>query len=559
MERRGFLRWFALLLKELETYPLGPDERENKTRIAPNKRKQPMKKQTTKSNSGALPHIIKATFTPGLLSALVLLFSTQASRAGSATWNLNPTSADWNTAANWTPATVPNGPADTATFGVSNITGISTLNYFYPGTEVNGIVFDLGASAYTITTSGGFAFTLSGVGITNNSGSLQNFAAGAFLSNTGFILFGNNATAGSLTAFTNLGGNCDTGGPASTQFFDTSSAGNGTFTNNGSECSENIGGYTSFFDTSSAANGTFTNNGGEDCTSHSLCGGQTRFDQTSTAGNATLIANGSDVGGAIFFWSDSTGGTARVEVFDNGNLDISLHNPPGVTVGSIEGTGNVFLGANNLAVGSNNLSTTFSGVIQDFGAGGSFTKIGTGTLTLTGANTYTGDTTVNGGELVVNNMSGSGTSSGAVQVNAGTLGGAGTIAGPVTMGTGNGTGAVLAPGKSQDKAGTLRIQSALTFNSDATYKFELKTKRAIADKVIANGVTISGARVSFVSCGDSALPPGTVFTVIDNTAATPIAGTFSNLADDSTLVADGNTFQVSYEGGTGNDLTLTVQ
>jgi hypothetical protein len=74
----------------------------------------------------------------------------------------------------------------------------------------------------------------------------------------------------------------------------------------------------------------------------------------------------------------------------------------------------------------------------------------------------------------------------------------------------------------------------------------LKTKRAIADKVIANGVTISGARVSFVSCGNSALSPGTVFTVIDNSAATPIAGTFSNLADGSSLVADGKTFQVSY-------------
>jgi hypothetical protein len=32
--------------------------------------------------------------------------------AGSAHWNLNPTSGDWNTAANWTPNEVPNGPAD---------------------------------------------------------------------------------------------------------------------------------------------------------------------------------------------------------------------------------------------------------------------------------------------------------------------------------------------------------------------------------------------------------------------------------------------------------------
>lgn len=516
-----------------------------------------MKKQTTKSNLGALPRIIKATFTPGLLSALVLLFSIQASRAGSATWNLNPTSGDWLTASNWTPATVPGGPTDTATFGVSNITSISNLNYVYPGTEVNGIVFDPGASAYTITISGGFSFfALSGVGITNNSGSLQNFATGSFLSNDGEISFTNNATAGSLTAFTNDGGDCGNGGPGFTTFSGTSSAGSGTFTNKGTGCSEAPGGSTSFSDAASAANGTFINYGSFSCTYGPFCGGQTLFYGTSTAGNATLIANSDEEGGAIFFWYDSTGGTARVEVFGSGNLDISAHNAPGLTVGSIEGDGLVFLGANNLTVGSNNLSTTFSGVIQD---GGSFTKIGTGTLTLDNANTYTGGTTIEGGKLVVNNISGSGTGTFNVEVNAGILGGRGTIAGTVTVGNGTGARAVLAPGRSEDKAGTLRIQSALTFNSDATYKFELKTKRAIADKVIANGVTISGARFSFVSCGSSALLPGTVFTVIDNTAATPIAGTFSNLADGSTLVADGNTFQVSYEGGDGNDLTLTVQ
>ena len=36
------------------------------------------------------------------------------------------------------------------------------------------------------------------------------------------------------------------------------------------------------------------------------------------------------------------------------------------------------------------------------------------------------------------------------------------------------------------------------------------------------------------------------------------SGTFSNLADGSTLTVGNNSFQANYEGGEGNDLTLTV-
>ena len=131
------------------------------------------------------------------------------------------------------------------------------------------------------------------------------------------------------------------------------------------------------------------------------------FFGSSTAGNATLTAqgglNGGD-GGFVYFAQDSIGGTSHVQVSGNGRLDISAHNAPGVTVGSIEGDGNIFLGANELAVGSNDLSTIFSGVIQDSanlgdGTGGSLTKVGTGTLSLTNPNTYTGGTRISAGTL----------------------------------------------------------------------------------------------------------------------------------------------------------------
>ena len=81
-----------------------------------------------------------------------------------------------------------------------------------------------------------------------------------------------------------------------------------------------------------------------------------------------FVANGGTnggAGGAIWLEADGLGGQERVEVFNNGRFTIFLHDPPGVSVGSIEGLGQVILGANRLTVGSNNLSTTFSGSIAD--------------------------------------------------------------------------------------------------------------------------------------------------------------------------------------------------
>src|SRR6266446_832008 len=224
-------------------------------------------------------------------------------------------------------------------------------------------------------------------------------------------------------------------------------------------------------------------------------------------------------------------------------LVISSHDAPGASVGSLEGDGIVTMGALNLTVGSNSLNTTFSGTLQG-DAGSSLTKIGTGILMLTGANTYTGGTTIEGGKLVVNNRSGSGTGTGAAQVNAGILAGRGTIAGTVIVGTGSGAGAALAPGRRGAKTDTLTILSAFTFQLDSTYKFELKSSTATADKVVANGVTINnGAQFSPSDLDSAVLPIGTVFTAVDNTAATPIAGTFANLADGSTFTIGSNTLQ----------------
>ncbi len=546
-------------------------------------------------------------FLPSAAAILTLLLSTASSSfAGSATWLANPATGNWSTASNWTPATVPDGPADTATFATSNIRFVAPEG----ATEVNGIVFNPGASRFTIallTTT----LTISGVGITNNSGITQNFAPGP-----GAIDFMNSATAGgSNVAFTDAGTvqffNTSTAGDATftnngaVKFFDTSTAGDATLNNNaeilfqGSSTAGNGtltnsgGGIVIFSDgTPTADNGTFTNTGGAvsggggglivfnagtagDATFTNNGGavsgafpGETLFNP-GDAGDATLIANGGlggGDGGLIVFSSAggvSTGGTARVEVFGNGNLDISQQSAPGLTTGSIEGDGLVFLGANNLTVGTNNLSTTFSGLVQDGGisrrTGGSLTKTGNGKLSLTNANTYTGATTVNAGSLLVKNRTGSGTGTGAVQVNAGTLGGTGKINGAVTVGTGTSSGAILLAGNSATSPGTLTINNTLTFNSLSTYKCVLNRTRAKASEAAALGVTInSNVPFTFVDTGTGTLATGTVLNVINNTSANPIFGTFSNLSDGSVFTSNGNNFQASYTGGTGNDLTLTV-
>jgi hypothetical protein len=165
------------------------------------------------------------------------------------------------------------------------------------------------------------------------------------------------------------------------------------------------------------------------------------------------------------------------------------------------------------------------------------------------------------GILLVNSSRGSGTGAGAVSVDAGTLGGSGIIAGAVTIGTGSGTGAFLAPASGITVQATLTIQSALTFNADATCTctFKANPNRARTDQVIASGVTINnGAMIELIGDTSGTLAQGLVLTLISNTSADPISGTFSNLPDGGIITVNGNNFQVSYSGGDGNDLTLTV-
>ena len=519
------------------------------------------------------------------ISAFFLLTSS-FTYAGSATWDTSPTSGDWNTAANWTPATVPNGPADTASFGVSNTTTVAVS----ANAEVAAVVFDAGASPFIISTTRGLILTISGAGVSNNSGHTQNFDCAADAGGlTGEISFLNSTSAGSNNVFTNEASKKDAYLGAKTTFHGKATADHATFINNTGNAYGTFGGTTQFLDTSTAGHALITNNGmnlagiagaatiftDRANADHStiICNpggpsarGAVAFSAQSTAGDSTLIANGGggggETGGMIFFLDDSRGGKARIQLFGNGTLYLAQHNSD-MKVGSLEGDGIILLGGlQTCAIGANSKSTTFAGVIKDgdiFGAAGAIAKVGAGSLTLTGANTYTGGTTVILGTLVVSNTTSSATGSGAVQANAGTLGGNGIIAGAVTIGTGSGPGAFLAPSITLFKASKLAIQDSLTFKADSTYVWGVHPERITADQVNARGVTIGRWSVIF-SVGGGNADDCTWYYLhfTENNSAQPIIGTFSNLADGSTITVGNNTFQANYEGGDGNDLTLTV-
>jgi autotransporter-associated beta strand protein len=562
-------------------------------------------------------------------AALLFLAAQRPSLAGSATWNSNPSSGDWNAAANWMPNTVPNGTSDIATFGASNVTDVINTDVIV---NLDSLILNPGAPSYTITALDNIA--LYGTGIVNNSGTTQSFVAGGFFFNNGatagnmtnfsnvggYISFSDSSSAGSATidlsdnmyqasvvffdsstaasatisvsggAFVSLEGNA-TGGNATftvsgasflgfvadvtadhasatciggDQFYgagiffhEFASAGEGAFTSIGASSSGEKGAYLDFSGSATAANATLVVGGGLGA---GLAATTLTFFDATTAAAANITANGGIAGsdgGAVIFTKKSKGGTVSITLSGNAELDISPHNAPGVTIGSLAGAGSVFLGPNTLTIGSKNQSTTFSGVIQDSGG---VTKSGTGTLTLSGANTYTGVTTVSGGVLSAGNKRGSATGIGTVNVNAGTLGGKGIIAGPVAIGTGTGAGAFLVPAVGGTKQTTLTLQDTLTLNADASYTYSFKAKKSQArtDLVVADGVTINQANINLSGITQGRMQRGTVLTLISNTSANSIAGAFNNLPEGATVNVNGNNLQASYSGGDGNDLTLTV-
>jgi len=114
-------------------------------------------------------------------------------------------------------------------------------------------------------------------------------------------------------------------------------------------------------------------------------------------------------------------GSGDVQVLSPAILDLNGFND---TINALIGNGTVDSvsgGAPILTIGNNGNSGTFSGVIKNTTGSVALAKNGTGTNALTGANTYTGPTTVNLGVLVASNYNALGSGLSDVTINGGTL------------------------------------------------------------------------------------------------------------------------------------------
>ena len=384
---------------------------------------------------------------------------------------------------------------------------------------VSGNTLTLGGAvsgSYSLTKAGAGTLTLSGVntftgGFTLNAGTLNinsssalGDAAGTFTIAGGTI----NTTAGALTM-----SNYPQAWNANFTFTGTNALNMGTgAVTLGANCQVTAGASTltvggaisGAYSLTKAGAGNLTLSG-----ANTYTGATTISAGTLAAGSTSAFGNNSAVTLA------STAGAV---------LNITGYNN---SIGSLTGGGaaggNVTLGAATLTIGSDNASpAAYAGIISGTGA---LIKTGTGTLTLSGANTYTGATTISGGILLVNGSTALGS---AVTVQSGsTLGGTGAVNGAVTVSNGG----TIEPTLS-GSTGTLTLSNATGPAFNATSTLKIRAPSSTPDMVYLSnaGAIFTATNVPLVIDVTGLSGPVSGVTIVQ--VAKPaggISGTFSSV------------------------------
>lgn len=228
------------------------------------------------------------------------------------------------------------------------------------------------------------------------------------------------------------------------------------------------------------------------------------------------------------------GGTFDLNGFTETLGDVTLVN------GAIANTGGSsaqFLAGTSFTLQSGDVSARLGGT-------GSLVKTSGGTVTLSGTNTFLGGSIVSNGTLLL-----TGSLNSSVTVAGGIFGGTGAVNNDLTV-----HGGVLSPGLSP---GVLTVKSNFTLGAGGSLLIEIdgtghdQVRLTSASSVIA----LSGELVVNATGG---LATGTTFVILTNAGSAAVSGTFADKPEGFTFPASSYWWRVSYIGGNGNDVTLTI-
>ncbi|WP_161808145.1 autotransporter-associated beta strand repeat-containing protein [Mesorhizobium sp. 1M-11] len=311
--------------------------------------------------------------------------------------------------------------------GASNITNNNTLLFYQNSLAGNAAItnnnggflnFDnfSSADAAHITNGGTLAFygnsSAGNADITNDQDLTfydASQAGSAEIMNNGSLTFRSTATAGSAKItnnsnvaflFNSNAGNAEINNVAGTVDFSGSTGANGdkklgagSIAGGGSYLLGDNELTVGSNDLSTEVSGTISGTGGSLV---KIGNGTLKLSGTSTYTGLTAVSAGTLQGGKVnAFSSIGAFSVASGATIDLGGFDQEISSLTGD--GLVTNTG---ISDAALTVGRNDSSTIFGGTIQDAGAGSlTMSKIGAGTLTLTGTSSHRGGTTVNAGTL----------------------------------------------------------------------------------------------------------------------------------------------------------------